>query len=573
MLLTGPILAMALALAPATDSPKGLEGDWEGFLSPNPAIEVRLVLRIEKGTAGDWKARAESPDMKSQPAVSFDEVSLKDNQAVLIARQESREFRATLDADGTELNGEWIKGKTKTPITFRRAAGPVRPSDVWEGALQVNGGIKLRLAFHVRPDTGNGFRSTMDSPDQGAFGLKVTTTEISKQSLKFTIKNVGDFDGKLDESQAQAVGEWKQGGRSLPLTLKKVAEVTEVRRPQLPREPFPYRSEEVSYDSRARGVRIAGTLTIPSGAGPFPAALLITGSGSQDRDETLLGHKPFLVLADDLTRRGIAVLRVDDRGVGGSTGNPAEATTLDFVEDVLGGVDFLKAHAQIDSKRIGLIGHSEGGLIGPIVATRTNDVAFVVMMAGPGLPGDQIIAAQVGLILKAAGADPDKIQRSVQNQKRLLAIITSTTDAAQALTKLKAAQAELIAALPEAERKAAAAVDPSGSQLAALNSPWFRYFLTYDPRPTLAKVTCPILAINGANDLQVPCKENLEAIELAVKSGGKTAVVIREMTGLNHLFQTSKTGAPAEYGTIEETFAPDALKVIGEWVVEQTRRK
>jgi pimeloyl-ACP methyl ester carboxylesterase len=312
-------------------------------------------------------------------------------------------------------------------------------------------------------------------------------------------------------------------------------------------------------------------LTLPEGDGPFPVALLITGSGSQDRDESLLGHKPFLVLADDLTRRGIAVLRVDDRGVGGSTGNPAESTTLDFVEDVLGGIDFLKTQKRIDPKRIGLIGHSEGGLIAPIVATRTGDVAFIVMMAGPGLPGDQILAAQMALILKASGADESKVRTSAEIQAKLIGIVKDAPDTKQALEKLKTTYAEVIKTLPEEERKALAATDPNGSQLTMLATPWFRYFLSYDPRPTLAKVTCPILAINGENDLQVPCKENLQAIDQAVRTGGKAKVTLREMPGLNHLFQTSKSGAPSEYGAIEETFAPAALQVIGEWVVGITK--
>jgi uncharacterized protein len=240
---------------------------------------------------------------------------------------------------------------------------------------------------------------------------------------------------------------------------------------------------------------------------------------------------------------------------------------------VLGGIDFLKSRPKIDPKRIGLIGHSEGGLIAPIVADRSSDVAFIVLMAGPGLPGDQILSAQLSLILRASGVDEAKIKSSAESQARLMAIAKEAADPKAAIEKLKSEYAEIIKSLPEAERKALAETDPNGTQLAMLASPWFRYFLTYDPRPTLAKVRCPILAINGEKDLQVPPRENLEAIGKAVRSGGNSRVTLREMPGLNHLFQTSTTGAPSEYGTIEETFSPTALQAIGDWIIEQTKAK
>jgi pimeloyl-ACP methyl ester carboxylesterase len=572
--LAGSIVALSLTVAPARARPAGgLEGTWEGFLTPNPAAEVRLILRVEKGPDGSLKAKADSPDLKSVGPVAFEDVTLKDRAAVLVSKS-GREFRGTLDPSGTEMVGEWKKGTSSLPLSFVRVEGAVTPAEVWDGTIEVGGGVKLRLTFHALKTKGGAIRATMDSPDQGVFGMKVTTAEVAGDSLKFAIKAIGgDFEGKVDASGDSAVGRWKQGAASLPLTLKKVAEASEVRRPQMPKGPFPYVSEEVTYDSRARGVRIAGTLTLPEGDGPFPVALLITGSGAQDRDETLLGHKPFLVLADDLTRRGVAVLRVDDRGVGGSTGDPASSTTADFAEDVLGGVDFLKARKRIDPRRIGLIGHSEGGLIAPMVASRSGDVAFIVLMAGPGLPGDQILAAQLALILRASGAGDAKVRRSAEAQAKFMAIAKGGGDSRATAEKLKAASEEAMKSLPEAERKALAEADPNGAQVSMLATPWFRYFLAYDPRPTLARVRCPVLAIIGEKDLQVPCKENLEAVERAVRSGGNDRVTVKEMPGLNHLFQPCKTGAPSEYGTIEETFSPDALRAIGTWVVEQTRAR
>jgi pimeloyl-ACP methyl ester carboxylesterase len=309
---------------------------------------------------------------------------------------------------------------------------------------------------------------------------------------------------------------------------------------------------------------------VPRGPGPFPAVILISGSGAQDRDETLLQHKPFRVLADALTRRGIAVLRVDDRGIGGSTGSASGSTSEDFAGDVLAGIAYLKRRPEIDAKKIGLIGHSEGGIIAPMVAGRSGDVAFIVMLAGTGLPGEEILYMQARLIAKVMGADEKRIERQREFQKRLFDIIKSEADPKKAAARMREAAQELVSALPEDERKRGGDISALlNAQLTRVESPWFRFFLGYDPRPTLAKVRCPVLALNGEKDLQVPPKENLREIEKALKQGGNEHVTVKELPGLNHLFQTCTTGSVAEYAAIEETIAPAALKVIGDWVVER----
>jgi pimeloyl-ACP methyl ester carboxylesterase len=313
---------------------------------------------------------------------------------------------------------------------------------------------------------------------------------------------------------------------------------------------------------------------VPSeGAGPFPCAILITGSGQQDRDETLLGHKPFLVIADYLTRRGIAVLRVDDRGVGGSTGlsTLATATSADFATDVSAGLTFLKTRPEIDPKRIGLIGHSEGGLIAPLVAAaRPNDVVFVVLLAGPGVPGDKILSEQSALIAAALGAPAAQVEASKPVNARLFAVIKAEADPAERKKKLDAVIAETAAQAPEGLRDKAKA--DLTARLAPLSTPWFHYFFAHDPAPTLSQVRCPVLALNGSKDLQVPPKQSLPAIEAALKGGGNKDYTLKELPGLNHLFQTAKTGSPAEYADIEETFSPDALKAMGDWVVAHTAK-
>jgi pimeloyl-ACP methyl ester carboxylesterase len=286
--------------------------------------------------------------------------------------------------------------------------------------------------------------------------------------------------------------------------------------------------------------------------------LLIVGSGPHDRDESLMGHKPFLVLADYLTRKGIVVLRADKRGVGKSTGDAATATTADYATDAEAGVAYLKSRPEVDSHKIGLIGHSEGGVIAPMAAARNRDVAFIVMMAGTGVPGDQIIVEQLRLITEAGGAGKEKVAKDAANERELLALVETEKDDAVLDRKLR----EKLAAngMPEGQ---------IGPSIKAVASPWFHYFLTYDPATALRKVACPVLAINGSLDLQVPPAQNLPAIRKALEDGGNKHYEVDELPGLNHLFQTAKTGAPSEYGEIEETISPLAMDKMAGWILKQ----
>ena len=446
-----------------------------------------------------------------------------------------------------------------------QAPQSVPPSDIdgiWLGTLNV-GAIKLRLAFHIT-NTAAGLTATMDSLDQNAKGIPVSAVIREGASLKMEVKVAqGQFAGEISKDLQSISGTWSQGGNSLPLVLNRVkdlAAVAETPHPQTPKRPLPYREEEVSYaNPAATGVKLAGTLTLPNGKGPFPAVLLITGSGPQDRDEALLGHKPFFVLSDYLTRKGIAVLRVDDRGVGKSTGNFATATTADFATDVEAGVAFLKQRTDVDVKKIGLIGHSEGGVIAPMVAARNHDVAFIVMMAGTAVSGDEVLCEQVRLISQASGVPAEKVTSTVTEEREALSIVKSVKDDAEAEKQLRA---RVAGKLPEAQAMA---------QIRSLLSPWFRFFLTYDPSAALRKVSIPVLALNGQKDTQVSPQQNLPAIRRALEQAGNKDFETAEMPGLNHLFQSAKSGAPAEYGLIEETIAPAALDKIATWVVAHTR--
>jgi fermentation-respiration switch protein FrsA (DUF1100 family) len=350
-------------------------------------------------------------------------------------------------------------------------------------------------------------------------------------------------------------------------------------RPQEPKPPYPYDEQEVVYQNKKDGLQLAGTLTLPRSKGPFPAVLLITGSGQQDRNETVFDHKPFLVLADHLTRLGIAALRVDDRGVGKSTGRFIEATSEDFATDALAGVEYLKTRKEIDPRRIGLIGHSEGGLIAPLVAARSTDIAFIVMMAGPGLTGEQILYRQTALVCKSAGMSDDLIAQTRAAQDRVFAILKQEKDNVVAEKRIleEADAFREVAAKARAdatdehkkEISIIAAAIEGQAQSKLVVSPWFRFFLTYDPRPTLMKVRCPVLAIIGEKDLQVPAEENLAAIRLALEAGGNKDHTVLALPDLNHLFQTCRTGAISEYAQIEETISPAALDTISKWILRR----
>jgi pimeloyl-ACP methyl ester carboxylesterase len=413
-------------------------------------------------------------------------------------------------------------------------------------------------------------RARLDSPDQGVAGLPVDSVTLKGRTLRFGLKRPRcRFRGELGEGGDEIVGEWTQGGQKFPLVLRRTDSADGPRRPQDPSPPYPYREEPVAYQNRAGGVTLAGTLTIPEGEGRSPAAILISGSGAQDRDEALFGHRPFLVLADDLTRRGIAVLRVDDRGVGGSTGDIATSTSEDLAGDVMAGVEFLRGRAEIEPAKIGLIGHSEGGIIAPMVAARDDAIAFIVLMGSPGLPGDEVLRRQTWRIAEAQGATPRQLHEQAAYLERLIEAVRGSRASGAAVDGPGArpgGPAGLRSWLLGRLFRRSAAVR---AQIRGMGSRWFRFFLDYDPRAVLAKVRCPVLAIIGEKDLQVPARENLAEIEAVLTSAGHRRFLARELPGLNHLLQTSRTGLPSEYRRIEETIAPEALRLIGDWIVEQ----
>ena len=451
------------------------------------------------------------------------------------------------------------------PFVLLGAAAPGDPRGTWSGTLM----NRLRIVFHVSADSTGGLRSSFDSPDQGAMGLTVARTIRTGDSLAFELADLhASFVGRLSADGGRIEGEWRQGGAKLPLRLDWSAENTPAplapRRPQEPKPPYPYTTTEVHYAGGGPGVSLAGSLTVPPGVGPFPCVLMITGSGPQDRDEALDGHRPFLVIADHLTRSGVAVLRVDDRGVGGSVGRFAGATSADFADDARAGVRFLASRPEIDRRRIGLVGHSEGGLIAPLVAAGSRDVAFIVLLAGTGVPGAEISCAQAEATMRSLGMPDSVIRSRLTFQKALLAIAQEDLDSLALVAR--------VAGLLRAQHVDSTTAERVRPQVASLLNPWARWFLNYDPRPTLRRVHCPVLALNGSKDVQVPAGLDLPEIEGALRAGGNRDVTTRELPGLNHLFQDCTTGAPTEYAAIEETFSPAALDTMTSWILAHTRK-
>jgi pimeloyl-ACP methyl ester carboxylesterase len=443
----------------------------------------------------------------------------------------------------------------------------------WQGTLKV-GAFELRLAFKIKKKPDGSLTATMDSIDQGAKDIPADSVTWKDPNLKMELKKIpGVFEGKTNKDYSQFEGNWKQGGRSLPLTIKRVEKATELRRPQEPKKPYPYVEEEVSYENPRADVKLAGTLTRPQGEGPFPAVLLIAGSGPHGRNEEVLGHKVFLVLADYLTRRGIVVLRSDKRGVGKSTGKYDEATSADFAADALAGVQFLETLPQVDPHKIGLIGHSEGGIVAPMAAARSRDVAFIVLMAGTGVTGEEILYRQGADVLKTMGVDDKAIAQHRVVLERMFRVLKEEKDRKATEKKMHEAIAQEIAKLSEEDKKKAEAQKAViEGQVQLMLSPWMRYFLMFDPQATLSLVHCPVLAINGVKDVQVAADINLPAIEKALRAGGNRDVTVRELPNLNHLFQTSKTGAVSEYAQIEETMSSTALALMGDWIESRANR-
>jgi len=571
------VFSSASAQAPAVHKPQPqrgsstLEGRWTGSLQAGEAL-LHLVLHVAKSEDGSLKATIDSLD-QGVYGIEVTALAQKDSTLHFNVASVGASYEGKFSADHGSIEGDWTQGSASLPLVFHRlaaGAGAKKPSaaiasaeGVWQGALEGHG-MRLRLQLHVSHDDHKQLLAALDSPDQGVSGLPAIKVSQKDASFHFEIPVVsGVYDGTLNAAKTAINGSWTQNGVEQKLDFRRSDQLLELVRPQDPVKPYPYKEEEITFANGKAKVSLAGTLTLPPGPGPFPAAILLGGSGPHDRDESLVGHRPFLVLADHLTRKGIAVLRFDKRGVGKSTGDYANATTEDFAGDAEAALSYLKTRKEIDGKKAGLIGHSEGGLIAPLVAAHSGDVAWVVLLAGPGLKGEDTLLLQSELILKTAGVNDGQIARTREFNKQTYALVRQEKDPATLQVKLSdlVQSSGMSASLPPAALQ---------SQVHLMVSPWFRFFLDYDPLPALQQTMCPVLALNGEKDLQVSSKENLAKIQKAPQDGGNKDFQTTELPGLNHLFQHCPTGSPLEYGGSQETMSPEALNAVSAWVLKHT---
>jgi len=444
------------------------------------------------------------------------------------------------------------------------------PDGQWIGSISVMGAeLNIMVTFVSRGDS---VSATIDIPQQMALSLALTNVSWKPPKTHFELPagpGLAVFDGTIAGDSVR--GRFMQGGYEGSFRLERGRDVKKTAAAPAPVPP-PYAEDSITYVSG--GITIAGTLTVPRGKGRHPAAVLITGSGAHNRDEELFGFRPFQIIADYLTRRGIAVLRCDDRGVGGSGGSKSTSTTADHALDVLAAVKYLRGRDDIDPGGIGLVGHSEGGAIAPIAAAQSQDVAFIVLLAGPSITGAKTILYQLESQLRLAGSPADVIGQQLHLQERVFNCVRADTGWAALAELLRADAAQGIASLPPERRRtiadSASFVNATAqAKIAAVRSPWFRYFVTFDPAKTLASVRCPVLAIFGELDQQVPVALNRGPMEDALRKGMTKDWKIEVIPKANHLFITAVTGAPAEYATLEKRFVPGFLDLVGDWITKR----
>jgi pimeloyl-ACP methyl ester carboxylesterase len=548
---------------------QGATGCWVGTVGEGAQVQrVVLDLRSAPGRDGTLHlmGRTLNADTVRRLVLSGDSIGFGFGEGERLSEVGGR-------VAGDSLRGSFSRGGQTRPVRMARAPAAPDPANrllgYWSGALESDGAIVLRLGLEFAAAPCGQVYATMDSPDQGANDLPFTSLTLAGDSLRFAMAYLnGSFVGAVSADGQRIAGSWFQGPAPLDLTLTR-GDSAVGRRPQEPAAPYPYDTLPVTYENRDGGVSFAGTLTIPRGEGPFPAVLMITGSGAQNRDETVMGHRPFLVLADHLTRHGVATLRVDDRGVGGSTGNVMSATIADNAGDALAGVALLRSQPRVNPRRIGLLGHSEGGWVAPLAATRSTDVAFLVLLAAPAVTGEEIRHAQDSVMALLSGGTLEYVAADRLVSQAIYDALKAEPNDSVAMVRMREASAAAVQRLTPSQRSRmdSAWTGVNLDQVwRPLATPWFRYLLTYDPRPVLARVTVPVLALFGAKDVQVPPGQSVAPMEAAFRAAGNHDATVKVFPDLNHLFQHAETGLVGEYGRIEETIAPEVLEAIAQWI-------
>jgi pimeloyl-ACP methyl ester carboxylesterase len=565
LLSTLALLLAALLAAPAAAQQPDWAGDWNGTLALPGGQQFRLIVTIAAAPGGGLSGRLESVDQAPGQKIPIDTVAVADGRLTFAMPAIRATYEGRWDPARNLFAGTFTQNGTPLPLDLARGAGIAQPAIAgldgrWESRIERNG-AELRLILRVATSA-VGTVALFDSPDMMTAGLPVTGLAREGQEVRFAVPaGESSFRGTMNADGTELRGRWSRSGHpdTDAVFRRRDAAAVARRRPQEPHPPFPYRSEEVRIPSpRATGVTLAGTLTLPPGDGPFAAAILISGSGPQDRDESLMGHRPFAVLADHLTRAGIAVLRYDDRGAGQSTGSFQGATSADFATDAAAAYAFLRGRREIDRDAIGYVGHSEGGMVGPLAAPDSPGLAFMVLLAGPGERTRALMEAQRRAIGQSMGMSAAELDQAGALNARLIEIAAADLPRAEAEAAMRAVMSD--------EALAGSGITPAQRDImmGRVLDPWFRWFLRYDPAPALRALRMPVLALNGSLDRQVLPAANLAGIRAA--TAGNRDVTVRELPGLNHLFQTARTGGLGEYAEIEETMAPVVLRTVSDWI-------
>ncbi len=565
-LLTCILLASSAALA--TAGPDSVAGDWHGELQLPSGGTQALIFVITQDESGNLGAHMEVPREGPNQKVPISDISLVEGHLSMIIAMAG----ASIEVDWDDESGQWLgtfSESMEVPIVIKRE-GPAKTPIIegldgtWKATINRNG-VDLRIILHINT-TENGTSATLDALDSMDMNVPVSDLTKDGDSIGYKIEAIdGVFAGTLTDP-GTITGLWTVPNKDdITITLVRSAETDApavLNRPQVPTEPFGYIVEEVTYENaQAEGVTLAGTLTLPEGDGPFPAAILISGSGAQDRDESVFGHQPFLVLADHLTKQGIAVLRYDDRGFAESTGDYYSASSADFATDANAAAAYLLTRSEINHTKIGFVGHSEGGLIAPLAIQDNSQIAYMVMLAGPGTSSLQIASSQKRLLAESLGTPEEEISES----ERINNAITQTIATTETVEEL---EIEIRAILTPETMEAMGLKEAEVKMIIAQSStPWIRFFMSYDPVNFVPQIVIPILALNGELDLQVPAQENLAGLRAMLKD--HPDATITELPGLNHMFQHAKTGAMGEYNDIEETFSPEAMGIIADWINER----
>ncbi|PSL49589.1 hypothetical protein CLV51_101923 [Chitinophaga niastensis] len=445
-------------------------------------------------------------------------------------------------------------------------------ADDWHGTLQA-----FPIIVHITWNNANkNYQATMDSPEQNAYGYAFDSFTVVDNQVKATMAQLHvTMEGTIENTN-RINGQWKQGMVQLPFIMDRgKLEIAKPVRPQEPFPPFPYHTTDVTFTNTDKSITYGGTLTTPEAGKNFPVALLISGSGAQNRNSEIFGHKPFLLIADYLTRHGIAVLRVDDRGVGQTTGHYQGSTIADFTKDAAAAVAYLKTRKDIiNPKKIGLIGHSEGGAIAPTLVAGDKDIAFMVLLAGPGVNGKNVMLAQNKAI--ASAIDSNSVNAYLELYGKITDLVLATDTTGLYTRTIKMGEQWLKQQTPQTLSTLGITAENISRQTLvlayAMSNPEIKSVLAYDPLPVLSNVKCPVLALNGSKDVQIVASLNLPGIKKILTESGNKDVTTIELPGLNHLFQTAGTGMPSEYKTITETFSPKALEQISSWILQHTNK-